>query len=235
MSAENVVTACKACGEAKAGRSLKEAGMTLLPVPQARNASCNASDLGCNASGPPSNASRNAYSGETAGQKRYTRAVQADKEIDQSKSDQDLYLSGPVEQQPLTARARKAKPGTPEFRKHIIAKFTAVTGTDIGPDTADAIAADVLGERKGIVNALSYVFAAIVKEKDPAGRWLPRQAPQAQQAAPAARQPAPLEWCGECDQIDRTVYDEELRRITHCPNCSPKSFAAHIAPQEAAA
>jgi hypothetical protein len=77
-SPENVVTACKACGHAKAGRPPEEAGMVLLPVPRAeeRNASRNASGEGMPGqkryTPDRRNASCNASDGETPGQKRYT-------------------------------------------------------------------------------------------------------------------------------------------------------------------
>jgi hypothetical protein len=75
-SPENVVVACKACGGEKAGRSPEAAGMTLLPPPEGRNASCNASGEetpGQKRYTPDRrNASGNASDGEVPGQKRYT-------------------------------------------------------------------------------------------------------------------------------------------------------------------
>jgi hypothetical protein len=156
-----------------------------------------------------------------------TSRVTPQKDASDLNHDQDLYLSGPVEQQPLTARARKAKPGTSEFRLHVIAAFAARTRIEITAETADALAAEVLGRAKGKVPCpLAYVLRAVRQDRDPAGRWL-GQAPVAPEpASPPREKRAAPDWCGECDEIDRTVYDQALNRVTHCPNCSAKSFAA---------
>jgi hypothetical protein len=165
-SPENVVTACKACGEDKAGRPLDAAAMALLPPPERRNAygnasePCNASDLGGNASSPPrnayGNASRNAYA-ETAGQKRYTPA----KDDDQSKSDQSS--SPGVSRSDAYAR-------DPALLRIVAGEFSKKAGRIIG----DAEAAQVIAvytrraEEAGTVirDAKKYFTKAIRAEAD---------------------------------------------------------------------
>ncbi len=147
--------------------------------------------------------------------------------IDRSGSDQDLSIVRPQQLPVLDARTRKAKPGTPEFRLHVIAAFAAATRIDIGTDVADAIASDVLDGRKGVGQRLPYVLAAIRQETDPVSRWLSGH------ARPEPVKPAAPEWCGECDQIDRT-RENEHGKVYACPECSPKSFAAHVAKGAAA-
>ncbi len=145
--------------------------------------------------------------------------------IDRSKSDPDLSIVRPEQQPQLDAHARKAKPGSPEFRLHVIAAFAEATsertGTaiEIGTEIADAIASEVLGGREGVGRRLPYVLAAIKQEKDPLGRWFPGYKP------PAADKSAALEWCGQCDPNDRT-RENEHGQVYACPECSPKSFAA---------
>jgi hypothetical protein len=246
---ENIVTACKACGEDRSGGSLEDAGMTLLPPPP-RNASCNASaGEDCNASGSaPRNASelgndnsgdqgnascngytdsRNAYIDGTPGQKRYTPAKNDDpnhSDLDQS-SIRVSHSPAPLK---LDARARKAKPGSQEFRLHVIAKFAAKTNLEITAAQADAIAAEVLPRAKGktLVSQLAYVLRAIRNEAKPIGRWLPELAPlAAEEAAPAPalkpEKPAGRDWCGECYRPDdRNVYDDQ-GRPKPCPRCGP--------------
>jgi hypothetical protein len=101
----------------------------------------------------------------------------------------------------------------------VIAKFAEVVKVEIGPEVADAIAADVLGAREGVDNPLLYVQRAIENESDPVARWLPAA------ARPSRAAPAGLDWCGDCDEIYRTLENEQ-RQVYPCPKCSPKSFAA---------
>lgn len=224
-SPENVVVACKACGGAKAGRPLKDSGMVLLPVPAPgkRNASgdadCNASDLGEQARNAYSG-NGNAYSGETAGQKRYGKTGGSRSDLDQ---DQSSPVSSNSSHPELDARARKAKPGSAEFRLHVIAAFAARHRTEITGEEADSLAAEVLGRAKGRVPCpLGYVLTAIETEKNPFARWFPhRNAPAAE-----PRKPADLDWCGKCDPVDRRVYNDAGQITGHCPDCSPRSFAA---------
>lgn len=223
-SAENVVTACTACARAKAGRSLEDSGMTLLAPPAAgkRNAACNASDLrnpGGNASCNAYTVDGNAYSRKPAGQKRYT-----DDDQDRSKSSSSSGARQPVPV--LDARARKARPGSPEFRRHVIARFHARTGVRISTETADALAAEVLADRKGVTSALAYVLAAIDQEDDPVARWAPELAVQPAERSP--ERPALPEWCRECDETDRSCIDAN-GNLYWCPRCSPKSFTAAVA------
>jgi hypothetical protein len=144
--------------------------------------------------------------------------------------DSDYQSSIRVGQQPvppLDARARKAKPGSQEFRLHIIARFRAKTKIEITAAQADAIAAEVLPRAKGkaLVSQLAYVLRAIRNEDEPIGRWLPELA--ARVASPAALPPEPKpkrpepEWCGECYRPDdRNVYDDQ-GRPKPCPRCGP--------------
>jgi hypothetical protein len=226
-AAENVVTACMACAGAKAGRPLKDSGMTLLdpPVPEKRNATCNASDLGSsggNASGNAYKRDGNAYNGETAGQKRYIPA-ENDGHLDRSKSSSSGASQQPVPV--LDAHARKAKPGSPEFRSHVIDTFAVEAEVGITVAEADSIADEVLGRAKGRVpSKLNYVLTAIRNECNPVARWLPERA--ATQPGPPAprRRPAKPDWCGKCDREDRTFYDEALNQVAACPDCHPKFF-----------
>jgi 5-methylcytosine-specific restriction endonuclease McrA len=230
-SPENVVTACMTCAGRKAGRSLKDSAMVLLapPDPEKRNATCNASDLrisGGNASGNAYKRNGNAYSGETAGQKRYTQAKQDD-HLDRSKSSSSGLVSEPAPV--LGSRARKAKPRTDEFRRHVIAEFALWTEIVLTDEEADALAAEVLGRAKGRVpSKLNYVLTAIRGESNRVARWLPgRPAPSPTPATPATsrRQAAKPDHCGKCDPADRTFYDEAVNQVTACPDCHPKFFA----------
>jgi len=219
----NVVTACMACAGAKGGRPLKDSAMALLapPDPEKRNAACNASDLGIPDGSASCNAYKrdsNAYNGETAGQKRYTQAQQDD-HLDRSKSSSGLG-SKPVPV--LDSRARKAKPGTDEFRRYVIAEFALWTEIALTDEEADALADEVLGRAKGRVpSKLNYVLTAIRGESNRVTRWLPGRA-----AAPPKprRRAAKPEHCGKCDPEDRTFYDEALNQVTACPDCHPKFF-----------
>jgi 5-methylcytosine-specific restriction endonuclease McrA len=195
-SAENVVTACKACSEAKGGRSPEEAGMILLPEP--RNASCNASDLQNNNSPPTRNASKRDGNANTG---------------DRSRS--DLSPGSKSKSRSKSARARGPAPGTPEFRLQVTAKFAEATGIAIGSETADVIAADVLGAREGVDNPLLYVQRAIDNEPDPVARWLPAPAT----AAPG--EPGRPKWCGKCIEDDHGTYNED-GSFRPCPDCHPK-------------
>lgn len=140
--------------------------------------------------------------------------------IDRSDLDQDLSLvSKSKSSRSKSARARGPAPGSQEFRRQVMAKFAEVAKVEIGPDVADVIAVDVLGAREGVDNPLLYVQRAIENEADPPGRWLPDY------ARPAKAAPADLDWCGHCDEIYRTLENEQ-GKVYPCPVCSAKSFAA---------
>lgn len=209
-SAENVVTACKGCCEAKAGRPLGDSGMTLLdpPPPEGCDASRDASDQGEH-SGDPFKRHRDASSGEPAAQKRHSSADP----IDRSKS--DLSPRSKSKSRSKSARARGPKPGSPEFRLQVTAKFADATGIAIGQETADAIAADVLGAREGVDNPLLYVQRAIENEPDPVRRWLPVP------AAAVPMEPDRPKWCGKCIEGDHGTYNED-GSFRPCPDCHPK-------------
>lgn len=102
-SAENVVTACKACCDGKGGLSLKESGMALLPppAPQKRHNPCDASDLGK----PGRDASRDASKrhSDASGEKTQVRSVTG-KRAD--RSDLDLYKDQSLETEKSKSDAR---------------------------------------------------------------------------------------------------------------------------------
>lgn len=225
-SPENVVTACKACSEAKAGRSPKGAGMTLLPAPEPgkRHMTCDASDLGnhtCDASCDASKRHRDASPDEPAGQKRHTPAKQDD-HLDRSKS------SSRLGQQPvpaLTARTRKAKPGSADYHLHVIDAFLVKTGITITAEVTDSIGREVLGRAtEPVPYPLSYVLRAISSEDDPEVRWL-SAAPKPEQLPADAGRP---QHCGdpECSTRSRRREDPETGAdLGPCWKCSPNSFA----------
>jgi hypothetical protein len=136
-----------------------------------------------------------------------------------SRSDLDLSPGSKSRSKSKSARTRGPAPGSEEFRSQVIARFSDATGIAIGPETADAIAADVLGRREHVDNPLLYVFSAIANEPDPAARWL-----AGLDRHPAAP-PAEIPWCGECGREDRRREDSH-GKVYDCPECSPKSFAA---------
>lgn len=139
--------------------------------------------------------------------------------VDRSKSD----LSSPVTQKQNRKRpAARAgdsdpAPGTQAFRLQVTAKFAAVAKIDISPETADAIASDVLAGKKHVDRRLLYVLTAIGNEKDPVGRWLPGY------VRPAPLKAAVPDWCGKCDETDRSIWDEQADSLRWCPDCSPKT------------
>lgn len=215
LSAENIVTACKACCEVRDGRPLKDSGLTLIDPPEDCDASCDASEQG-ERPGDPSRRHCDASGGPSAGQKRHSDAGP----IDRSKS--DLDLSPRSKSKSKSARTRGPQPGSPDFRAQVITTFAEVAKvevSEIGPEVADAIAAEVLGAREGVGSPLLYVLQAIRSEGNPLGRWLPGY------ARPSQAAPSGLEWCGDCDEIYRTLENEK-GQVYDCPACSPKSFAA---------
>jgi hypothetical protein len=134
----------------------------------------------------------------------------------------DLDLSSPVSAKQKRSRpaARESdpRPGSHAFRIQVTAKFAAVAKVDIAPETADAIAAEVLGGKKHIDHKLLYVLTAIDNEADPLGRWLPEY------ERPASRKAAAPDWCGECDPADRSIWDEQAEVLRWCPACSPRTI-----------
>lgn len=157
-----------------------------------------------------------------AGSSRVTPQV----ETDRSDQDQSSPVGFNSNHPGLPAHARKAKPRSPEFRLHVITAFAAKHRTEITTEEADSLAAEVLGRAKERVpSPLSYVLTAIANEKSPFRRWFPgREAPAAE-----PRKPAALDWCGKCDPVDRRVYNDAGQITGHCPDCSPRSFAAQEA------
>lgn len=133
------------------------------------------------------------------------------------RSDLDLSPVSPKQnRRKPAAREDDPPPGSQAFRIAIVAKVAAVARVDISPETADAIAADVLGGKKHVDRRLLYVLTAIENEADPFGRWL------AGYQRPAARKPAAPDWCGKCDKNDRSIWDEQAGGLRWCPDCSPK-------------
>jgi hypothetical protein len=188
----NVVVACLGCNMAKDGRTPDEAGMKLLEPPEEpppkRYAEASPSVT--------RNASRNAY-------------MTTDREIDLNQS---LSVSQSADR---NAGAREPQPGTPEFRSKVCGAFTRRTGVKIDDATADSIAAEVLGlATDPVPHNLNYVLKAVRQDADPCGRWLPKPEPQPEREPRPQRQP----WCGECDEIDRAVYDNE-GCVSRCPRC----------------
>lgn len=146
--------------------------------------------------------------------------------IDRSKSDLDLSPVSPKQQgRRPTAREGDPSPGSHAFRIAIIAKVAAAARVDISPETADAIASDVLGGKKHVGQRLLYVLTAIDNEADPFGRWL------AGYQRPARKHAVP-DWCGKCDKTDRSIWDEQAGGLRWCPDCSPRTlprWEAHAA------
>jgi len=139
--------------------------------------------------------------------------------IDRSRSDLDLsprVVSKQKRSRPA-AREGNPSPGSHAFRIAVTAKFAAVARVDIASETADAIAADVLGGKKHVDRKLLYVLTAIDNEPDPVGRWLPGYAPP----APRKRE---RNWCGKCDRADRSIWDEQAAGLRWCPDCSPRTI-----------
>jgi hypothetical protein len=141
--------------------------------------------------------------------------------IDRSRSDLDLSPVSPKQNRRRpAARDGDPSPGSHAFRIAVTAKFAAVAKVDIGPETADAIASDVLDGKKHVDHKLLYVLTAIDNEANPVGRWLPGY------QRPEPRKPDLPEWCGKCDKYDRRLTNDAGQITGHCPDCSPRSFAA---------
>jgi hypothetical protein len=134
------------------------------------------------------------------------------------RSDLDPSIPRKSKSKSKSARGRGPAPGSQEFRLKVIAKFAAVTRVDIGHETADAIAADVLGGRDHVDNPLLYVLSAIENDPAPVSRWVPRREPPV-----LTLEPDP-DWCGTCYRADdRNLYDDQGRLKGPCPACNPKS------------
>jgi hypothetical protein len=187
---ENVVTACMACRGAKAGRSPKDAGMTLLapPYPVGRTPSRTPSELE-QRDNPPSRTpsegaaegDRSPSAGKTADQKRYTPESRLINSIRSNSGVVGSKGSVPVQD----ARARE----DPDVIAAAIGALNEVTGrTDIGePGALHAI--DVIlrrrpkgGRRRTLVPA--YFRTVILKEADPYAELVPGPAPPAEWTEP---------------------------------------------------
>ena len=116
------------------------------------------------------------------------------------------------------AREDEPAPGSPEFRLQVIAEFAGATGDEIDDATADSLAAEVLGKAtEPVPHPLGYVRRAILKERNPQGRWLPKQA-----ARTAFAEPPPH--CGDplCSpRTRRREHPETGADDGPCPKCSP--------------
>ena len=174
-SPENVVTACTPCHRAKAGRSLKDAGMVLLPFPspQPRTPSCTPSELGGREgtpSGTPSARGRTSSRGKTAGQKADTSAAPVINSITSNSSSVGSKRSVPVQ----AAQARE----DPAVIDAVIDALNEKTGrTDIGRQQA-LHAIDVIllrkprnGRRRTFVP--EYFRTVVLNEEDPYIELLP--------------------------------------------------------------
>lgn len=74
---------------------------------------------------------------------------------------------------------------------------------------ARKVATDILAGRVVRHSPANYVRDSILRDPDPAGRFLP---------PPAAAEPLP--WCGECDERTRFLLDENgFPSQTKCPTC----------------
>jgi hypothetical protein len=115
------------------------------------------------------------------------------------------------------AREDEPAPGSPGFRLEVIAEFAGATGDEIDGATADSLAAEVLGKAtEPVPHPLGYVRRAILKERNPRGRWLPQ---------PAARTAfaEPLPHCGDrlCSpKTRRREHPETGADDGPCPKCS---------------
>lgn len=108
-------------------------------------------------------------------------------------------------------------PGSPEFRLQVIAEFAGATGDEIDDATADSLAAEVLGKAtEPVPHPLGYVRRAILKERNPRARWLPKQPVRT-----AFTEPLPH--CGDplCSPRTRRREDPETGADAGpCPKCS---------------
>jgi len=150
---------------------------------------------------------------------RPSRARARDFDLDSNQSARDQVSQSRV----VNAGAREddPQPGSAEFRLQVIAAFAAATRIEIDDATAGALAAEVLRKaRPPVPHPLGYVLKAIADERDPVARWLPKR------PAPPPKTGRP-EWCGECDEIDRTVEVTVNGKplIKRCPNCSGQAPA----------
>jgi hypothetical protein len=141
-------------------------------------------------------------------------ATSDDQDLNQDHLSRVKRVSHPADRY-AGVREKDPQPGTPGFRLQVAAEFAGKTGIEIDDSTADAIAAEVLGDRK-VPHKLSYVLTAIRRENDPFGRWLAGR-PKSQDGEP--------EWCGKCEQPGRWLYNDEGQAF-HCPECSRGTFSA---------
>jgi len=115
------------------------------------------------------------------------------------------------------ARDDEPLPGSPEFRLGVIAEFAGATGDEIDDAIADSLAAEVLGKAtEPVPHPLGYVRRAIIKEHNPRGRWLPKQAARTAFAEP-------LPHCGDplCSpKTRRREHPETGADAGPCPKCS---------------
>ena len=182
---DNLVISCLSCNARKGGRTPFEAGMKVLDPPKPRNAS--------------TNASRNAYVEASTNASR-------NGSVEGFQSNPDLSLGSVVDH--LSRRIAHTYEDD-DLVQAIVDSIHNRTGQVIPAAHASIVAAQILEGRKPD-NPKAYVQKAIASEKDPKGRFLPRNPGP----APLSQPP----WCGKCDEISRLTDEDKPRR---CPDCHP--------------
>lgn len=184
---DNLVVSCLSCNSRKGGRTPFQAGMKVLDPPKPRNASHNAIR---NASVEASaNASRNGS-------------------VEGFQSNPDLSLVDVVDH--LSRRYARAYEDD-DLVRAIVDSIQNRTGVVIPGAHASIIAAQILEGRRPD-NPIAYVQKAIVSEKDPKGRFLPKPGDEPPEPAP--------EWCGSCDPNSRQLETAD-GKAERCPDCHP--------------